>query len=67
MYKRKTQDEYILLGNYGYGHGYEELTAEISRVEIRQRLKEYRENDTQALDFKIIKKRVKIVQTREAT
>ena len=64
MYKRKTQDEYTLLGNYGYG--YDELTTETSRVEIRQRLKEYRENDTQALDFKIIKKRVKIEQTNEA-
>jgi hypothetical protein len=66
MYKRKTQDEYILLGNYGYGHGYEELTAESSRIEIRQRLKEYKENDSYALDFKIIKKRVKI-ETNEVT
>lgn len=62
MYKRKTQDEFILLGDYG--QGFEELTAESTRLEIRQRLKEYRENDPYSRGFKIVKKRIKIEQSQ---
>ena len=57
MYLRKTTDEWILL--IDYGQGYEEILTEDSRIEIRKRLKEYRENDYYAKDIKIIKKRVK--------
>lgn len=60
MYQRKTVDEFILLADYG--QGFEEVTAESTRLEMRQRLKEYRENDTYARGFKIQKKRVKIEQ-----
>ncbi len=35
--------DFVLLGNYG--HGWEDLTAEETRKEIRARLKEYRENE----------------------
>jgi hypothetical protein len=56
-YTRKTRDEYVLLADYGYG--YEEETAEETSKEIRQRLKEYRENAPQYL-YKIKVKRVKI-------
>lgn len=59
MYQRKTKDEYTLLGNYG--HGWEELTSEDSRIEILKRLREYKENDYYSRGFKIIKKRVKKV------
>lgn len=58
-YKRKTQDEYILCVNYGYGHGYEEEVSEDTRAEILKRKKEYLENCPQ-YPTKIIKKRVKI-------
>lgn len=52
-YQRKTEDEYVLLTNYGYGWD-EEVTEETFR-EIRQRAREYRLN-TNAL-IKIIKRR----------
>ncbi len=64
MYKRKTQDEFILLADYG--QGFEEVVAESSRIEIRQRLKEYQQNDSYAHRFKIIKKRIKIEQPLKA-
>lgn len=64
MYKRKTQDEFILLADYG--QGFEEVTAESTRLEIRQRLKEYQQNDSYARGFKIKKKRIKIEQTKES-
>lgn len=57
-YIRKTRDEWQLLGNYGFGDGWEILTCEDSRKEIRERLKEYRENE--GGNYKIVCKRVKI-------
>lgn len=42
-YIRKTVDEWTLQGNYG--QGWEDLTSEEHYSEIRQRLKEYRENE----------------------
>jgi hypothetical protein len=41
-YIRKTEDVWVLQGNY-YGE-WEDLTAEITRKEIQERKKEYREN-----------------------
>lgn len=41
-YIRKTKDTYVLLANYG--QGWEEETSENSWREIKERLKEYREN-----------------------
>lgn len=41
-YQRKTRDEYRLFVNYGQGWEYE--VNEETRVEIRKRAKEYREN-----------------------
>ncbi len=58
-YIRKTKDTFILLANYGYGHGYEEETEENSYADIKQRLKEYRENAPQ-YSYTYKKKRVKI-------
>lgn len=43
-YQRKTRDEWQLFVNYGYGHGYEHEVSEDSRQEIKERVKEYREN-----------------------
>lgn len=55
-YERKTKDIYILMSNYGYG--WEEELEEDTHEEIRQRIKEYRENTNG--QFKIKRKRVPI-------
>lgn len=36
---------WVLQGNYGHGHGWEDLTAEESWREIRQRRREYEQNE----------------------
>ena len=59
-YQRKTKDEYILLANYGYGHGYEEETSEETYRAIKERLKEYRLNAPQ-YSYTYKKQRVKII------
>lgn len=64
MYKRKTKDLYILMANYGYGDGWEYVTAEESQTEIKKRLKEYRENVSE-YQYKIVKTRIKITDERE--
>jgi hypothetical protein len=56
-YIRKTRDEYILQGNYGI-HGWEDLCTEESIKEIKQRLKEYRENEGGT--YRVVKRRVRI-------
>lgn len=45
MKPRKFVYLWVLQGNYGYGHGWEDLTAEETHKEIRERRKEYRENE----------------------
>ena len=42
-YKRKTKDEWVILGNYGYG--WDELCAEDTRKDAVAQLKCYRENE----------------------
>ena len=37
--------EYVLQGKYPGPHGWEDLTAEETKEDIKQRLKEYRENE----------------------
>lgn len=46
---------WVLQGNYGYGHGWEDLTAEESWREIRDRRREYVENEGGS--YRIIKRR----------
>ena len=48
--------EYVIQGNYGYGHGWEDETSESNHAEARARLKEYRENAPGA--YRIITRRV---------
>ena len=43
-YVRKTRDEYRLLVNYGFGHGWEHECTEDSPTAIRLRMREYRDN-----------------------
>lgn len=45
--------EYVIQGNYGYGHGYEDLTAEDTRTDAMLRLHEYRDNEPGVL-FKVV-------------
>ncbi len=56
-YIRKTKDEFQVHGFYA--GGWEEVTAEETRKEARERLKEYRENE-RGTAFKLVVKRVKI-------
>jgi len=58
-YQRKTADEYTIQGNYGYGHGWEDVAAEETRKEGLARLKEYRANDSGNL-YRMIKRRVRL-------
>ena len=47
---------HVLQGNYGYGHGWEDLCASESRKEVRVDLKAYQENEGGC--YRIIKRRV---------
>jgi hypothetical protein len=40
----KTETIYVLQGDYGYGYGWEDLTAEKTRKAARQQLKTYYQN-----------------------
>lgn len=41
----KTEVQHIVQGNYGHGHGWEDLTSSTDYREARASLKDYREND----------------------
>jgi hypothetical protein len=47
----------VLQGNYGYGHGWEDLTAEKTYSEMKVRRREYRENEP-GTPTRVIKRRV---------
>lgn len=55
----KTKLVHVVQGNYGYGHGWEDLTAEENRKEARDRLREYRENE-RGTPFRLIRRRERI-------
>lgn len=56
MYQRKTIDEIVIQGNYGYG--WDDLTTEESMAEARKTLRTYQENERNAA-HRIIRRRVK--------
>lgn len=60
MYKRKTYDEWIVQGNYGYG--WEDENTELTREQGKQSLKEYKENGPGS--YRLIKRRVKIQESK---
>ena len=62
-YKRKTYDEFQLLGNWGYGDRWEYILAEDTLAEVKKRRKEYLENDPFAT-YKIVKRRIKIEEKK---
>jgi len=55
----KTKLLHVVQGNYGYGHGWEDLTAEDTRKEALARLREYRENE-RGVAFRLIRRRERI-------
>ena len=57
-YKRKTEEEFEIQGDYG--QGWEMVTVETTRALARDQIKNYRENEPEKT-FRIIKKRVPIV------
>ena len=56
MYQRKTTDEIVIQGNYGYG--WDDLTTEASMSEARKTLRTYQENERNVA-HRIITRRVK--------
>lgn len=57
-YIRKTEDEYVILGNYG--PGWEELCIETRFSDLKENMKLYRQNEP-GIPFKWKKRRVKKV------
>jgi len=55
MRKNKYIYLHVLQGDYGYGYGFEDLCASESFREVRQNLKEYRENE--GGNYRIIQRR----------
>lgn len=43
-YIRKTVDVYVIQQDYGYGHGWEDVTSADTRADARQALRDYRVN-----------------------
>ena len=55
----KTRLIWVVQGNYGYGHGWEDVTAEELGNEARARIREYRENE-RGVPFRLIRRRERI-------
>ena len=55
----KTKLIHVVQGNYGYGHGWEDVTAAETRKEAMAGLREYRENE-RGVPFRLIRRREKI-------
>ena len=48
---------FVVQGNYGYGNGWEDLTASESYKQAIADLRAYRKNDSYALGHRLIKRR----------
>ncbi len=55
----KTKLIYVVQGNYGYGHGWEDVTAAETWKEAKANLREYRENE-RGVPFRSIRRRERI-------
>ena len=55
----KTKLIHVVQGNYGYGHGWEDLTAAETRKEALTDLRAYRDNE-RGTPFRLIRRREKI-------
>jgi hypothetical protein len=54
--RRVWRSEFVVQGDYGYGHGWEDLCSESSRKEALARLSEYRDNERSATHRLICRK-----------
>ena len=55
----KTKIIHVVQGNYGYGHGWEDLTAEETRKAALVQLRAYRENE-RGVPLRLIRRRERI-------
>lgn len=55
----KTRLSWVVQGNYGYGHGWEDVTAAENWKEAKGYLRDYRENE-RGTPFRVIRRREKI-------
>jgi hypothetical protein len=55
----KTRLIWVVQGNYGYGHGWEDVTAAETWKEAKGYLRDYRENE-RGVPFRVIRRREKI-------
>lgn len=55
----KTRLIWVVQGNYGYGQGWEDVTAEELWKEAKARVREYRENE-RGVPFRVIRRRERI-------
>ncbi len=58
-YVRKTEDEFRIMADHGYGDGWELETTETNRKDAKEQIKIYRQEAPQAR-YKLVKCRVKI-------
>ena len=56
-YQRKTADVYDIEGDYG--HGFECVNTETTRLKAKKSVREYRQNE-KGIAFRITKKRIKV-------
>lgn len=56
MKETGTTYEYVLQGDYGYGHGWEDIVTESTKEGAKERKREYQENAGQYL-YRIVKRR----------
>ena len=61
-YQRKTRDLYVVQQNFGYGDGWEDVSAADTRKEARDDLRAYRENQPE-YPARIVKRRERIEHT----
>ena len=55
----KTKLIWVVQGNYGYGHGWEDVTAAENWKEAKGYLRDYRENE-RGVPFRVIRRRERI-------
>jgi hypothetical protein len=55
----KTKMLWVVQGNYGYGHGWEDVTAAENWKEAKGYLRDYRENE-RGVPFRVIRRRERI-------
>lgn len=57
-YVRKTYDEWAVQGDYGYGHGWEDLYCDTDKAIVKENFKRYCEAE-KGVKFRVVHRRVK--------